>query len=165
MNSHEETIEELMSQKTAHSSYLMEELTAVLSGNTQKYQDDSPSGELEMGEQVLGTLEDSVARALWNFSRKIHGNIKSDCQLLASLDPGDPMMINKIFRTVDDADDIATVAMKLFWTRVHISFPQAHRPELNIGVRNGWKVVVMKSNSDILSLLGYLRHLIQGRED
>lgn len=143
-----------MNLKVAPVKYLLEDLTRILSGDSKGFQNDSPSKEIELGEQVIGTLEDSIARGLWNLNHKIRTSIREEVdQPNSSFDPEDRTQVEKIFQTVDNAADIADVSNKLFWLRLHMMFPFAHKPGLTVGVRNGWRVVVMKSSDSALDVL------------
>ncbi len=118
----------------------------------------SPPGDVELGEVVVGTLDDPIGRSLYSCWRTL---IQSLNDYRGSLPDGlsrnDTKKIREIKMSLHQHQSRMECIKHLFWEVVHSNFPETRDPNVTVGIRKGWKVVIFKSEQSPLE--DFLRHM------
>ncbi|MBI5134134.1 MAG: hypothetical protein HZA81_01995 [Candidatus Taylorbacteria bacterium] len=128
-----------------------------------------PEGKVEPGEKVLGTIEDPVARSLYSLHVRT-ANYVSD--YLETLRPSTREEAEKLKAKLDEVTLHANVINRAahavksdFWARVYELFPETANSGVEAAIREGFQVVVWKSEGNPLSgLAGAVLVEIVGRD-
>lgn len=118
----------------------------------------APQGEVEPGEQVLGTLEDERVRALFSLRVMLGSTLRKFNSSLPNKQPDD----NEILRLNIKGRSFVSqfkIVDQLFWEGLHAEFPASKDPRVGVGLRKGWSVVIFKQTRS--SAEDFLRSLFE----
>ena len=133
-------------------------------GNISEGEIDPPTGELEDGERVVGTLESTEARKVFEFrnrvTREMSGLVKEDVEMRShgqeeGSDDHDPATCElcRIGRRLELLKEKKEMLDKLFWCSVlqdlseeaHIEFREMGYD--GVGIRKDWQIVFFKQEN------------------
>ncbi len=130
----------------------VDSILGVLSGSREALH--APSGEVEPGEEVLGTLENPIARAMYSLMSNMDKAKVVVCKKLnTALENEGGLsreLINKMETEIHQARSQAIITHSFFWELVHQEFPKSRVATVSVGLREGWKVVIFKNNNPSL---------------
>lgn len=124
----------------------------VLSGDRECLH--TPNDPVEAGEVVLGVLEDPIARSLFSFKTELTYSYKKFRSSVPNELSDDKKELEKLHSQVHQFENRLRCANAVFWECVYSDFPAARAPTLTVAIREGWQVVVFKSQPT--SLLDFL---------
>lgn len=117
-----------------------------------------PEGEVEIGEVVLGVLENPIARSLFSFRAELAHSAKKFADSLPEERPTDKAKRIELLIKFTKVRSRSQIIGELFWEAVYSDFPEARNPDVSLGIREGWKVVIFKSQrspfQDLFDILG-----------
>ena len=115
----------------------------------------APDAPVEVGEVVLGVLEDPIARSLFSFREELINSHKKFRESLSDKLPDDKKEISQLKSMVHQHLNRQQCIDMLFWEIVHTNFPKSRDASVSVGIREGWQVVVFKSGhgSSLLDIL------------
>lgn len=137
---------------------LVELFYEVIGGNGVEINDTAPPElPVELGEQVIGTLEDPFARHLWALREKIDEYVEDLKAVIGKEEECTAEEAGRIYQISDTVSNMRRILSSLFWMRVKEEFPDLVKQGITIGIRKDWQVVAMKDEScDIPSVLAGL---------
>lgn len=105
--------------------------------------DIAPNEKVELGEVVVGTLEDPVARSLYSLSMELRQY--GEDYIEATKGESDTRKREQDAIHISTIADLINIVAGTFWRRVHELFPQTDVLAVTTAVRDGWQVVIWKS--------------------
>jgi hypothetical protein len=119
----------------------------------------SPLEDVELGEVVIGTLEDPIGRSVYSFwQTQIRSFRDFHESLPENLSPNDKKKLDELQLSLHQHRHRLECTKNIFWEIIYTDFPQARANGVAIGIRKGWKVVVFKSESNGFGDL--LKHIL-----
>ncbi len=114
----------------------------------------APKNEVQLGEVVLGTLENDIAKALYSVWQEMEYNLKIYVDGLPKKMPKNKVEeINAINIQHHKICNRIECIKGLFWEIIYTHFPKSRLPGIEVGIRQDWKVVIFKSSPTIIELL------------
>jgi hypothetical protein len=150
-----ETKKERNSMKEKTEAVSFEEcLKLVLTGQRECLH--APEEPVEPGEEVLGILENPVARAMYSLWREMEEGGQKFNKTIPERPPERPGEILALQSQAHQFRNRIKCAHELFWELVYSDFPKARDPRVTIGIRENWTVVIFKASRgiSILDLIG-----------
>lgn len=124
-------------------------LLSVLSGSREALH--APDVEVEPGEEILGVLENPIARAMYSLMIDLNKANSSAGNKLNNIIHTEGGLTKEIMAQIEPeihrAKNQCLVTAKLFWEIVHEEFPKSRIATVSVSVRKGWKIVIYKNNT------------------